>query len=176
MIRLFLLFAIIGNHCANAQKYSAVESLVTFYSDAPLEEIRAENKSSRAIVDLSTSEMAFMVPIGGFKFKKKLMQEHFNEKYMETEKYPNATFQGTIVGFNPDNEGEQKVTAKGQLNIHGKTQEVEVPGNLTINKGNLKIATSFIVKVEDYDITIPQLLWQNIAEEVEVSLEFELKE
>lgn len=103
------------------------------------------------------------------------MQEHFNEKYMESEKYPKSTFQGNITGFDPTREAVQQVQSSGKLSIHGVTRDVVIPGTIQKQGESFLLKTKFIVKLVDYKITIPQLLWQNIAEEVEVTIEFTYK-
>lgn len=155
-----------------SQKFSLEKSHVKFFSSAPMEDITAENSKSSSILNEATGEVVFSIPIQEFQFAKSLMKEHFNEKYMESEKFPKATFQGKIPDFKIDASGVQNVTASGKLIIHGVTRDVQIPG--TIEKANNKITVKakFIVKLEDYKITRPQLLWKNIAEEVEVTVEF----
>ena len=103
------------------------------------------------------------------------MKEHFNEKYMETEKFPKSTFQGNITGYDMKGTGTQAAKATGKLTIHGITKDIDVPGTLEINSNNVILKSKFKVKLEDYSIARPQLLWQNIAEEVEVSIDFTFK-
>lgn len=158
-----------------AQKYSTEKSLVTFFSDAPLEDISAKNTQGIGILDASTNQVAFSIPISGFEFERKLMQEHFNEKYMESERYPKSTFQGKLMNFDSKQKGVQQVKAKGKLTIHGVTREVEIPGTIEMTADNkIKMISTFKVKVADYEIEIPQLVFQNIAEEVEVTVDFTL--
>ena len=158
------------------QKYSLDQSLVTFYSSAIIEDISAANKESSGLIDISTNQLAFIIPINKFKFRKKLMQEHFNEKYMESEIYPQATFQGTMIGFDSNSTDKQEVSAQGKLTIHGISQDVNLSGSIQSNANlSLSIFSTFTVKLEDYQIDIPQLLWQNIAEEIEVTIEFTFK-
>jgi len=158
-----------------AQKYSTEKSLVTFFSDAPLEDISAKNTQGIGILDASTDQVAFSIPISGFEFERKLMQEHFNEKYMESERYPKSTFQGKLMNFDSKQKGVQQVKAKGKLTIHGVTREVEIPGTIEMTADNkIKMISTFKVKVADYEIEIPQLVFQNIAEEVEVTVDFTL--
>ena len=94
-----LILLIFVGHCAFAQKYMSTESTVSFYSEAPLENIEAESTKGKSILDVGTNEIVFSVPISSFIFEKSLMQEHFNEKYMESDKYPKAIFKGKIFGF-----------------------------------------------------------------------------
>lgn len=171
---LTLLFSILS-FSIQAQKYSAESGMITFFSDATLEDIKAENKKVVSLFNSSTGAIAFSVPIVEFQFEKSLMQEHFNEKYLESEKYPKASFQGMISDFKMDTTGEQKVQATGKLTIHGVTKEISVPGTFQNKDGKVLMAAKFIVRLEDYKVEIPQLMWQNIAEEVEVSLNFIFK-
>ncbi|HLT74982.1 MAG TPA: YceI family protein [Ohtaekwangia sp.] len=169
---LLIVIFLVKYHTLYPQRYVADKGMVDFFSQATLEDIKAENRKVQSIFNASTGEIAFRVGIRDFEFKKKMMQEHFNEKYMESDKYPDATFSGTIEGFSPDEQGWQNVTAKGDLKIHGVTHKVEVPGTLRIvDAGNLQMRSEFIVKLEDYGVTIPQILWQNIAEQVKVTIE-----
>lgn len=156
----------------NAQQLKSKEGEISFFSEAPLENIDAINKEAKGVFDLSNGNIAFSVPITGFEFDKSLMQKHFNERYMESEKFPNATFTGSIENFNPSTSGEKQVIAKGEMTIHGVTKRVEIPGTIELSDGNIKMRSTFIIRLEDYDVKIPQVLWQNIAEEVEVKVAF----
>lgn len=158
-----------------AQKWTAEKSMIVFYSHAAIEDIRAENTKGSALFDTSSGSVAFIIPIKEFQFAKALMQEHFNEKYMESDRFPKATFQGKMEGFNFSLNQEQQVTATGKLTIHGITHDVSIPGTVATNNNSLTLHAVFVVKLEDYKITIPQLLWQNIAEQVEVTVDFSLK-
>lgn len=160
---------------AHAQKYTAVEGVISFFSKATLEDIKAENRSVVSMFNASTNEIAFSLPVNQFQFEKKLMQEHFNEKYMESEKFPKSTFAGKIEGFSNEVQSSQPVTAKGKLTIHGVTREVEIPGTIISKPGSLHMQSKFVVKLEDYKVKIPKLMWQNIAEQVEVSVDITYK-
>lgn len=159
----------------SAQKYTAEKSLISFYSDAPLEDITAENKKATTLFNAATGDLVFSVTIKEFKFEKSLMQEHFNEKYMESEKFPKATFQGKVEGFDLQKQGVQEVKSKGKLTIHGVTKEIEVPGTMEVANNKIMLKSKFMVKVADHNITIPQLVFQNIAESVEVTVDFTYK-
>ena len=160
---------------SHAQKYTTEKSFVSFFSDAAIEDITAENTKSAGVFNAETSDIAFSVPIKEYQFAKSLMKEHFNEKYMETEKYPKSTFQGKISGYDANATGVQNVTSTGKLTIHGVTKEVEIPGTIEKQGDKIMMKSKFIVKLEDYKIAIPQLLWQNIAEQVEVTVDFTFK-
>jgi polyisoprenoid-binding protein YceI len=116
-------------------------------------------------------DIAFLMSMKDFQFEKKLMQVHFNEKYVESEKYPKSSFQGRIVGFDSAVSGVQQVKAHGKLSIHGITKDVEVPGTVEMKGGQIFVKSKFIVKLQDYNIKVPQIVWQNIAQQVEVSVD-----
>ena len=163
-----------GNYCV-AQKYSAEKAFVSFFSDAVIEDITAENTKVSTIFNSTTGDIVYSVPIKDFKFAKSLMEEHFNEKYMESEKFPKATFQGKVVGFDMSKGGSQEVRAQGKLTVHGVTHDIDVPGTFEVTGKKIVMKSKFMVKVADYEITIPQLMFQNIAEQVEVTIDFMYK-
>jgi hypothetical protein len=154
-----------------AQKFVSESSTVSFFSDASLEDIAATNKKPVSLFDAGTTDIAFAIPMKEFMFDKSLMQEHFNEKYVESDKYPKATFEGKVSGFDKDKAGLQNVVATGKITIHGKTKPVEIPGTMEVINGKIQLKTKFMVKLEEYNVSIPKLLWQKIAEEVEVSMD-----
>jgi polyisoprenoid-binding protein YceI len=158
-----------------SQKYTAEKSLVSFFSHGAIEDIAAENTKTVSLFNTATGDVVFSIPIKEFEFDKSLMKEHFNEKYMDTEKFPKSTFQGKISGFQSDAKGEQQATASGKLTMHGVTQEVQIPGTIEVVEGKIVMKSKFNVKLADYKIEIPKLLWQNIAEQVEVKIEFTYK-
>ena len=170
-----LMFLLVTATSAFAQRYKVVKSDVSFYSEAPLENIEAHNTSAAGLFDEATGGLAFSIPINKFKFKKALMQEHFNEKYMESDKFPNATFKGKLAGFDKS-KATQKVKASGLLNIHGVEKKVTIDGTIT-RKGNKYIMDAkFPAALADYKIERPKLLWENIAEVVDVTIHFELEQ
>jgi polyisoprenoid-binding protein YceI len=160
---------------AQAQKFSSDKGYVKFFSDAAIEDITAENTKGSSIFNEASGEIVFSIPIREFEFDKSLMKDHFNEKYMETDQYPKATFQGKITGYQPSANGEQKAMASGKLTIHGVTQEVQIPGTIENANNQLSLKARFMVKLVDYKIQIPQVLWQKIAEQVEVTVQFSYK-
>lgn len=154
-----------------AQKYKSNEGKVRFFSEATLENIAADNAKASSVFDAENGNIVFSVPIKSFEFRKSLMQEHFNENYMESDEYPKATFKGTVAGFE-NKAGVQNVSAQGDLTIHGVTKPVTVDGTMEQKDGQIYLKSVFKVRLEDYNVKIPQVLWQNIAEEVEVTLNF----
>jgi polyisoprenoid-binding protein YceI len=156
---------------ASAQKYVLEKSSVTFFSEAAIENITAKNGKTNSVLNTQTAEVAFSVPIREFQFAKKLMQEHFNEKYMESELYPNATFSGKIIeqtDFSKD--GTYEVRAKGDLDIHGQKQIRIIKSKLVIANGTITINTSFKVPLADHNISIPSIVNQKIATEIVINV------
>jgi polyisoprenoid-binding protein YceI len=166
-----VLFSLLTPLAGMSQKYSLEKSSVVFFSEAAIENIEAINIKSASIFNATTSEIVFSIPIVEFEFEKSLMKEHFNETYLESEKYPKALFQGKLSGYSAQSV-EQSVKAIGKLTIHGVTREVEIPGTMEMIEAKLIARSKFRIHLKDYKIKIPKLLWQNIAEDVEVTVEF----
>jgi len=155
-----------------AQKFKSVSSNIHFYSDAPVEDIEATNLDGQSALDISSKDIVFTIPINGFKFEKSLMQEHFNENYMESDKFPKATYKGRISGFDTTAKGWQEAKSQGIINIHGIDKKILVEGQIKIEEDNLEIKAVFPVVLEDYKIKIPKVVFYNIAEAVDVTIAF----
>jgi hypothetical protein len=156
---------------AKAQYFKSDKSLVTFFSKSPLEDIEAKNTNIVAIMNQKTSDLQIQVVIKGFVFKSALMQEHFNENYMESDKYPVSTFKGKInepVDYSKD--GITKVTTSGKMDMHGVSKEITISGTITVKGGNVTLDARFPVKLEDYNIKVPSLYVKNIAEVIDVTI------
>jgi polyisoprenoid-binding protein YceI len=165
---------ILASLSINAQeKYFTRDGHIDFYSHAPLEDIRANNDQVAAFLELATGELNFAVLMKSFEFKKALMQEHFNENYIESDEYPRAKFSGVIQEYSKidlKKPGSYKVTVTGQLTIHGVTNGVVAPAELFVEKGRIKATSTFKVKPVEYNIKIPSAVKNNIAEEIEVNV------
>ena len=172
MVALMVGFCVLGK----AQSYKSVQSKTTFFSSAPLEDITATNTQASSLFNSETGAIAFMVPIKGFRFRKSLMQQHFNENYLESDKYPQASFEGKLRGYDLDGKGVQEAVAEGTMTIHGVSRTVTLKGQLSVEPGGLKMESKFPIKVADYDIDIPTVVFYNIAEEVAVTVLFIYKE
>jgi len=156
----------------DAQKYFTRSGKIVFSSSAPLEKIEAVNQKATSVIDLESGKMEFAVLIKAFQFQKGLMQEHFNENYMESDKYPKGKFKGAIVDMSKVNfskDGTYKVTVKGNLTIHGETNEVETEGTFTIVDGVISATSTFDIEVADYKIEIPKVARDNIAKVVTIT-------
>lgn len=154
------------------QKFFTKKGKINFYSKAPLEDITANNEKVLSIIDISTGEMAIQIVMKDFQFKKALMQEHFNENYVESDKYPNATFKGKIVDFDTVNENKTQFTVKGTLTIHGVSKETEIIANFKRTNENIEVDGDFIVALKDFKIKIPKIVFMNIAENIKVTFNF----
>jgi len=169
----FLLIAFSLAITANAQLYKgkADATSISFFSKSPLEDIEATNKKSLVVMNTATGDIQASVTMLYFKFPKPLMEEHFNENYVESEKYPTCTFKGKInekVDLTKD--GENKVTVTGILTLHGVSKTVTLEGTL-VKKGNeIVLNSKFKIRIADYNIKVPSLYVQNIAEVVDVTV------
>ncbi len=176
-MRGFLFWLILGLPLlgVQAQTYVSERATVTFFREAAVENLEATNSKPTCAYDPATGVIAFQVPIAEFQFKKSLMKKHFNEKYMESGKFPAASFTGLLLGFSFNTPGPQSVHAKGKLTIHGVTREVDVPGTAEMMGSYLVIRSKFTVQFIDYQVRIPELFWKSVAESVDVSIDFTLK-
>lgn len=166
-----ILFGTFVSLQAQIYKSKADGSSVTFFSKSPLEDITAVNKKSTFVINTTTNDVQAGINMLNFKFRKPLMEEHFNENYVESHKYPTCVFKGKIVEtIDYTKDGENKVTVKGTLNLHGVTKDVELKGTLTKKGNEISIESDFKIKIAEYKIKVPSLYVQNIAEVVDVNV------
>lgn len=163
---------------ANAQaKLSIERGAINFTSNAQLELIKAASDKVQGLLDPATNQFAFSVDIKSFQgFNSQLQREHFNEKYMESEKFPKARFSGKIiesVDFTAD--GVFDVRAKGDLEIHGVKQTRIIKSKITVRNGQIEIESKFMVPLADHNITVPNIVSQKIATEIEVDFKATMK-
>ena len=177
------LFALLGLvlvvSAANAQdRYFTKTGKIEFFSKAPLEDIEAKNKTVTAVLDKKTGAVQFSVQMKGFEFEKALMQEHFNENYVESGKYPKADFKGTVVNnsaVNYTKDGSYNVTVKGKLTIHGVTKDVEAPGTIKVNGDKIDATSSFSIQLSDYNISIPSVVKDKISNNIKITVDTKLE-
>ena len=156
---------------AYSQLYSTRAGFVGFYSKTALEDIKAENNQVYAIIDAGKQNLAFQLLLKGFVFPKELMQEHFNENYVESDKYPKASFSGAYTGnVQLNKDGVYPVTIKGTLSLHNATKAVEVPATIEVKNGHLLGQAEFKVKPEDFNISIPSVVRDKIDKEITVKV------
>ena len=168
-MRLFIsvLLFFVSTACC-AQQFMTRDGHVHFFSSTPIEDIEADNHQMSGLLEESTGEFAFQVQMRGFHFEKALMEEHFNENYVESESHPSATFQGTIEPWRPDlKDGKpHDVVAKGTFECHGIAQDQEIRGKITWTEDAWRIEAEFEVALADHGIDVPAVVRDNIAERI----------
>ena len=170
----FLLSATIG---FAQDRYFTKTGKIDFYSKAPMEDIEAKNKTVTAVIDTKTGAMQFAVQMKGFEFEKKLMQEHFNENYVESDKFPKCEFKGSITNnqdINYAKDGSYPARVKGKLTIHGVTKEVETSGTIKVAGGKLDASSTFNILLSDYDIKIPSVVKDKVSNNVKIVVDCKL--
>ncbi|MBT3612503.1 MAG: YceI family protein [Flavobacteriales bacterium] len=153
-----------------SQRFIDKKAEISFFSEALIEDISAKNNKVSVVYDVETKQLVFQLNISDFVFQKPLMQEHFNENYLESDRFPKASFSGIIGELN-------KISiAKGILKIHGESNEVKVKGSLVKSNDNVILDATFTIQLKDYNIKIPKIVIYNIAEEIEINVKAKLKE
>ncbi len=171
LILIAALFGITGH--AAAQKHFTKNGSISFFSKTSLENIKADNNQVLSVLNAQTGEIQFSVLVKSFHFEKALMEEHFNENYLESEKFPKASFKGNITDMSRVNfatDGMYTVPVTGDMTIHGITKKLNTTGTITIKSGKVSASSKFFVKLADYNISIPSIVKDNIAESVEVTV------
>jgi hypothetical protein len=151
--------------------YTTNSAQISFFSEARLENIKAETKKVSSVLNIVTKDIVFKVPILSFIFENGLMQEHFNENYMDSDKYPYATFAGKIkedIDFSKN--GDYKASATGKLTIHGISVERTIEGTIKVAEGKIELSSAWIVPVSDHKINIPNDKITNISQNISVKL------
>jgi polyisoprenoid-binding protein YceI len=159
---------------AFSQKFFTRDAKIQFSSETPLEKIEAVNKSASAVLDTKSGAIQWKVLIKSFLFEKALMQDHFNENYMESSKFPDATFKGTITNLSDINfakDGKYTAHATGKMKIHGVERDIKTTGTITVAGTSIRINSDFAVAPADYNISIPSVVRDNIAKEIKVNVD-----
>lgn len=175
LVRILVVVVLVGasHTLAQAQRKYAIQSgQIKFASNAELELIRASSQQARGLLDPAGNQFAFTVEVRTFKgFNSELQREHFNEKYMEVEKYPKSSFSGKIIEqVDFSKAGTYDIRAKGELVIHGVKQTRIIKAKLVVSAEGIHIDTHFTVPLADHNITIPSVVRQKIATEIEVEV------
>ncbi len=171
IIFLFICFFVISN--TYGQKYFSKNAMIRFNSDSPIEKIEATSSSGATVIDVASGKIEFAALNNAFVFEKALMQEHFNENYMESTKYPKTIFKGVIneistVKFTVP--GIYKITVTGDMNIHGVTKSITAPAELVVDAKGLHGSAKFRVKCSDYNIVIPAVVKENLSNDVDITI------
>ena len=158
----------------NAQeKIFTKTGVITFDATASLDKVYAVNKKSTCIVNTTTGAMEFAILIKAFEFEKALMEEHFNENYMESDQFPKSTFKGKIENLNEINfqkDGTYAATISGDLTIHGVTKHITINGSFTVAGQTVTAKSDFKVLLSDYDISIPSVVKETLSNEAKVTV------
>ena len=159
------------NQDATNALYTCKNARISLYSSAPVENIEGISNAGKSVYNLATGELMFNVAIRSLKFDKSRMEEHFNENYMESDKYPQASFKGKITEkIDVNSNGSYPVTVTGVLYVHGVKQTRTVKGTVKINNGTLSMASEFMVKCVDHNIEIPKIVFKNVAETLKLNV------
>jgi len=166
-----LLLALLSFTQAGQDVYVCKNAKINIYSSAPIEDIEANSNEGVSVYNAATGELAFSLPIRSLHFEKAMMEEHFNENYIESDKYPKATFKGKI-NEHPDlgKDGSYPVTVTGDFQVHGVTQNRTVKGEIKVNRGVVSMSSEFMVKCADHHIDIPKIVFHNIAESIKMTV------
>ncbi|MDD2793261.1 MAG: YceI family protein [Sediminibacterium sp.] len=138
------------------------------------ENIDGINKNSTCVLDAQTGDIQFSVLMKGFEFDRALMMEHFNENYVESDKFPKTTFKGNIVNnsaINYTKDGSYPAKVKGKLSMHGETKEIETAGTITIKNGKVMVSATFPALLSDYKVGIPQLVADKVAKTAKITVD-----
>ena len=176
MKRLILILLLFVSTSHGKDIFLTRQGVVEFFSSTPIEDIKAYNNQVSCVLNYETGAFAFQVPIKGFKFKNALMQEHFNENYLESDIFPKSIFKGVIEDWNSMaiNDSTLNIKLVGELTIHGVTKKIEQNGTIWRKNEKLIGKCKFIVYLEDYDVKIPTIVRQNIAEIIEINVNVNL--
>ncbi len=171
---LITLLAVVAISAADqSERLITRDAYVRFFSSTPIEDIEGITKQASSVIDTKTGAIAFKIPMKSFFFEKALMQEHFNENYVESDKFPNASLKATIESWDTFFSGSQtefKTSIVGDITIHGVTQPLTVPVVLTKKGAAILLDCVFEVATLDFDIKIPSAVRKNIAETIEVTV------
>jgi len=169
------LVCLVFSTVAFSQKMITRSGEIKFEATFPgaLDEIAGTNSTVSCIFDKATGEIATVALIKSFKFKSPLMEEHFNENYMESDKFPKSSFKGKVLGYDASKAGSYEV--EGDMTIHGVTKKVKTKMTLSNVGGKLVVSGNFSVKLQDYDIKIPSMVKNKLSDTVKIAVKLELE-
>lgn len=171
----FSLLFLFCSLCVSAQeKFLTRTGRITFFSEAPLENIEAQNLQTTAIVDAGKGTLAFKVIMKSFEFEKAAMQDHFNKQYLHTDKYPEARFEGSIMdpsALNVNQDGSYKVMVQGKLTIHGVTRDIKETGIIEVKGNTLSTRAKFTIRLADFGVKVPSDYVRKISSEIDITVD-----
>ncbi|MBK8610943.1 MAG: YceI family protein [Chitinophagaceae bacterium] len=172
---IFALLSILPVIAADAQSiYITKTGSVTFHSRSTVEKVEAENNEVSSVLNTQNGEMVFAILLKSFHFDRALMEEHFNENYVESNKFPKSTFKGKITNLadiNLTRDGTYTTSVEGDMNLHGITKRIKTMGSLTIKSGKVQVNATFTIKLADFNITIPALVEDKISEQIDITVD-----
>ncbi|MEO6536973.1 MAG: YceI family protein [Ferruginibacter sp.] len=155
------------------QKLFTKTGIAVFFSKAPIENIEAKNNKLFSVWDVSSGQIEFSILMKGFAFDKALMQEHFNENYVESDKYPKAFFKGVMENpknISLDKDGTYLVKVIGMLTLHGITRQITVPAKIEVKNKIISASTTFTLQLAEYKIKIPRIVSDNISKSILINI------
>jgi hypothetical protein len=172
-VQFFVLMLFIMNTLfAQNNKYFTRNGSITFTSAAPMEKIISKNSQVNCILNTQTNDIAFKVVVKSFEFEKQAMADHFNNDYLQSDKFPNATFEGKITNtIDYTKNGKYDVTVDGKLTIHGVAKAMKQKGTIEIKDGKIVAKSKFTILLSDYGITVPNDYLKKISNTVELNIE-----
>ena len=169
-----LLLTVISLPVMAQKKVFTKSGIISFYSKTAIERIEAKNKKVLAVIDAENNKIEFSVLIKGFEFEKALMQEHFNENYLESDKYPKAFFKGsfdaTSLPITLANNTTQKLQVNGNLTLHGVTNAIKAATTIVVKNNLITAVSAFTIVLSDYKIKVPALVANHISKEILVNI------
>ncbi|MES2410456.1 MAG: YceI family protein [Bacteroidota bacterium] len=177
-VKLLSLIIMVGLSGFAQTKMITKTGKVTFEASVPsFEEVKAKNESATVVLNPGTGEIASLVLIKGFRFKVALMEEHFNENYMESDTYPKATFKGKIENFDVSKltETAKTYTVKGKMEMHGKSKDITITANIKKSNNGIVIDSDFTLNTDDFGIEIPNVVSKKVSKKVAVKLDATVK-
>ncbi len=176
---IILIAILVSSTALNAQKFFTKKGDISFYSETSMEKFDARTNTAVCVLDIETGNMEFSALIKSFHFEKALMEEHFNENYMESNTFPKSTFKGKIENISKidfSRNGEYPISVIGKLNMHGVTNDINVSGKLNIKGDDITLSSDFKIALADYKIDIPAIVRENISKEVLIKVRTTLQE
>lgn len=172
------LFVLCFSYSLQAQKYFSKNAKVSFAAGTPVENIDAVNKSGTVIIDLASGKIESAVLVTGFQFDRALMQEHFNENYIESAKYPKAIFKGSMdtkQAAQLAKDGKYTIKVTGDLTMHGVTKPMATNVDFVVNQGKIKAVAVFNAVLEDFKIAIPSLVKDKISKQAKIQVDVDFQ-
>jgi flagellar basal body rod protein FlgG len=172
---LFILLGLISIQLVNGQNYMSKDGSIEIYAETSLLTIDGKTQTAGSIINSATGDVVASILVTSFKFKEALLEEHFNENYMESHKFPKAQFKGKITNWNTvklTTDGSYPITIEGDLTMHGETRPLKTTGNLVVSGGKISANTEFFVSLENYKIKVEESYKDRIPDKIKLTLKF----